>query len=737
MLAGDYDKALLEYQTSYSAAEEETTKAAALVGVGHAQLMLGNASLAIQTLSDEVNRYPNDAHSADAYYFLAQAYTSLKNNAKALEAYTSYLKLRPGVLDAYIQDLRGDIFASLGDPKSAIDAYTAAADASQLGDPTNIKLKIGQMYVALGDNEEALRSDLAVYDVTNNDYYKAQADLQAGQAYLKLNMPEQAYARYQDAVNNYPRAYDSYTALVALVNAGVTVNEYNRGLVDYYAGQYGYAEVAFDRYLSSTAEHAGAAHYFKALCLLELNQPQAAVAELDSLIQDHPKDQYWASAWDEKAYIQWGYLDQYSEAAKTMEDFVSSTPDAPEAASSLFEAARILERDNQLEPAAQIWEQVMEKYPSSDWSYRSLLLAGVTYYRLGKYDQALTDFQRVLVLGADQEEQSSGYFWIGKTRAALNKPQDAQAAWEQAAQLDPTGYYSERAREMLDGQAPFQEQVDLNLNYDLPSERKLAEGWMRITFNLPPETDFSSMGALANDPRAQRGTAYWELGLYSQARDEFESLRQDILKDPANNFRLLTQLLNMGFYRSAILSARQILDLAGMTDASTLTAPSYFNHIRFGLYFEDYVNAAAQDEGMNPLFLYSVIRQESLFEGFSTSGAGALGVMQIVPATGSEVAKNLGWPDNFTTDDLYRPMISIRLGARYLGRQQKAFENNLFMALAAYNGGPGNAQIWQQLSGNDPDLFLETVRIQETRDYIMQIFEFYNIYLRIYARNPQ
>jgi soluble lytic murein transglycosylase len=736
MLAGDYDKALAEYQTSFTSAQDEATQSAALVGMGHAQLEQGNPSLAIQTLNDEVARFPEDTHSASAYFFLGQAYELMNNHPKALEAYTSYLKMRPGVLDAYIQGLRGDIFAALDDPKSAIDAYQASADAAQLGDPTPTRLKIGQMYVAQGNYQEALRTYLAVYDATSNDYYKAQADLLSGQAYLHMDMPDQAYARYQDAVNNYPRAYDSYTALVALVNASVPVDELNRGLVDYYAGQYGYAIEAFNRYLSDTPEHDDTAHYYKGLSLALLNQPQAAIDEFDSLIKDHPNGKYWASAWDEKAYIQWTDLSLYREAATTLEDFVNKSPDDSEAPSSLYEAARILERDNLLEDAAPVWEQVMEKYPSSDWGYRSLLLAGVTYFRLGKFDQALVDFQRLLVLGADSEEQSSGYFWIGKTQAAMNNSVEAKSAWEKAAELDPTGYYSERAQEILDGQSPFQEQFDLNLNYDLTAERKLAESWMRVTFNLPITTDFSGPGALANDARMQRGTAFWELGLYDQARNEFESLRQDILNDPENNFRLLSQLLRLGFYRSAILCARQILDLAGMDDASTLTAPAYFNHIRFGLYFQDYVNATAQTEGLNPLFLYSVIRQESLFEGFSSSGAGARGVMQIMPATGSEVAKTLGWPDNFTPDDLYRPMVGIRLGARYLDRQRDAFNGDMYAALAGYNGGPGNAQAWLELSGNDPDLFLEIIRIQETRTYIMQIFEFYNIYRLIYAKNP-
>jgi len=80
-------------------------------------------------------------------------------------------------------------------------------------------------------------------------------------------------------------------------------------------------------------------------------------------------------------------------------------------------------------------------------------------------------------------------------------------------------------------------------------------------------------------------------------------------------------------------------------------------------------------------------------------------------------------------------MVSIRLGAHYLARQRDAFNGDMFAALAAYNGGPGNTSIWEGLANNDPDLFLETIRITETRTYIMQIFEFYGLYVRLYAKN--
>jgi soluble lytic murein transglycosylase len=62
-------------------------------------------------------------------------------------------------------------------------------------------------------------------------------------------------------------------------------------------------------------------------------------------------------------------------------------------------------------------------------------------------------------------------------------------------------------------------------------------------------------------------------------------------------------------------------------------------------------------------------------------------------------------------------------------------DGDLYAALAAYNGGPGNAKAWRDLSGGDPDLFLEVVRFEETRNYIRNIYEIYVIYRRLYGNN--
>ncbi len=733
---GDYARALQEFELVRSASPDANIRAAALLGIGRAHYESGNCTASIQILTELLNTYPDSYWIANAQFFLGECYRTQQRWSEAAQAYAAYLHLRPGFLDAYVQELRGDALAAAGSFSDAIQAYQAATEAPQLTDPVNTHIKIAKTYAAMGDHENAIRKLLAIYEATSNDYVKATVNLLAGQSYLAMGLPEQAYARFQDSVDNFPRSYDSHSALVALVENGIPVNELNRGLVDYFAGQYAVAIEAFNRYLKNDPQHDGTAHHYKALSLRAIGDFEAAIAEWDALIADHVGDRFYAAAYDEKAYTLWAHLNQHARAAETLRDFVGANPSDPEAPNMLYEAARIYERNNQLLEAAALWERLMNEYPSAELSYRGLFLAGVSYYRLGNLDQALLVFQRALVLASSGEDQSAALFWIGKTQQAKGDAAAAQSSWEQAAQRDPTGYYSERAREVLNGLPPLTAAPQYELNYDLKQERYLAELWLRNHFSLASETDLAGLGPLANDLRIRRGNAFYELGLYSQASAEFEAVRQDVQQDAVNTFRLLNHLLDLGFYRSAILASRQILNLAQLSDVDTFTAPDYFNHIRFGTYYKNLIVPVAQSENFHPLFLYAVIRQESMFEGHVRSSAGARGLMQIMPATGQELASELNWPPNFTPSDLYRPVVSITLGARYLARQRDYFGGDLYAALAAYNGGPGNASIWKALSGGDPDLFLEVIRIAETRTYIMQVAEFMNIYRRLYERSP-
>lgn len=106
--------------------------------------------------------------------------------------------------------------------------------------------------------------------------------------------------------------------------------------------------------------------------------------------------------------------------------------------------------------------------------------------------------------------------------------------------------------------------------------------------------------------------------------------------------------------------------------------------------------------------------------------------MQIMPDTGTEIASQLGVSANYTADDLYRPVISIQFGAHYLSRLRDYFNGDPVLTLAGYNGGPGNANIWNGLSNGDTDLFIEAIRYDETREYVKTISEIMHIYRRLY-----
>lgn len=731
---GDYDLARQHFQSAFNDTADNAVKAAALWGLGKTELADGQYESALAALHTLTNEYSASTYAARAYFLMGQAYYSLGQYQLSADAYNTYLTRVPGVLDAYVQEYRGSALNEINDYTGALNAYNAALSASRLDDGLLLQIKIAQTRAAFGDHAGALTLYDQILTNTDNEYIKAQMDYLAGQSHLALGQTEQANTRFLHTVENYPLAFESYLALVALVDAGLPVDDFQRGLVDYYADQFDVALVAFERYIKDNPVNNGSVHYYRALTFREMQRTAEAVQELDYFIKTFPDNQNWVDAWNEKAFLQWAVIGDYNGAAQTMLDYVALVPDASNAAAFLVSAGRIYERDNQLDLAAQTWERVANEYSGSEQTSTALFWAGITRYRQQDYANALALFNRNLLLATDPADQARAHFWIGKVQQQVGDAASAQAAWQKGQAIDKTEYYSQRARDVLLGRDLFESPSLVNLEPDLEKERKDAEAWVRITFNLPPETDLSGPGALAQDARFIRGTELWELGMYDEARLEFEALREAVITDPADTFRLGNHLLGVGLYRSAIFCMRHVLTLAGKdSQAESLEAPPYFSHIRYGLYYHDLILQEEQNYGWDPLFMFSVIRQESLFEGFVRSTAGARGLMQVIPATGGQIAGELGWPPGYDANDLYRPNVSIKFGSYYLAKNRDLFGGNIYAALAAYNGGPGNAGIWNNLAGNDPDLLVELIRFEETRNYIRFIYEIFGTYRMIYS----
>lgn len=728
----DWETARLEYQSALASAALPEERAAALLGIGTTHLRAGRFAEALTTLDEYLAAYPSDVSVPQAHFLRAVAFEEIDQDASALAEYDQYLALRPGVIDPYVHERAGNTLRRLGRPAEAIPRYQAALAAQPLGGPLTLQTKIGVTLLEADRYTEALAQFDSLFQTSDDASIKATMNYLAGLALEGMGEAQAAYERYLDSVIRYPEARDSYSGLLILVQAGIPVDDYLRGLVDFHSGVYEPAREAFDRAVESS--RTAAPLYYRGLTLRALGDSASARLDFAAVVSGFPEDSLRPTAWREQAITEWAYLGNYGAAVQTYLDLASAYPGTETAAQALFDAGRTAERVDDLATAVQTWSRLATEFPSTPLGYRGAFEGGVVHYRLGNWAAGRASFETALGYAGEPAQRAASLLWIGKAHAAAGNSDPAAEAWRQASQADPSGYYAIRAEELLSALEPLRSSGLFDFSTDLAAERAQAEAWLRQTFLVDgPEPLHELDEALATDPRWVRGHELWRLGLFEESRTELEALRQDLAADPEATYRLMHKLLELRLYRSAIFAARQILTLAGMDDGESLGAPVYFNRIRFGPHFGELILPEAARHGLDGLFLLSVVRQESLFEGFATSYADARGLMQVIPSTGQSIAEQIGWPPDFTEADLYRPQVSVRFGAFYLAQQRDRFEGDLYAALAAYNAGPGNALIWKELAPDDPDLFLEVIRLQQPYDYIRTISEVYAIYRRLYS----
>ena len=154
---------------------------------------------------------------------------------------------------------------------------------------------------------------------------------------------------------------------------------------------------------------------------------------------------------------------------------------------------------------------------------------------------------------------------------------------------------------------------------------------------------------------------------------------------------------------------------------------------RYPLVHKETVEKYCDLYGVDEYLVQAVIRAESFFNENAVSKKGAIGLMQIMPETGSWVAKKLNL-ENFTTEDLFDPEKNIMIGVWYISFLTDKFKGNLDNVIAAYNAGPSNVSKWLSTEDTSSDgENLIDIPFGETKKYSEKVKLAYDMYLKIYS----
>ena len=319
--------------------------------------------------------------------------------------------------------------------------------------------------------------------------------------------------------------------------------------------------------------------------------------------------------------------------------------------------------------------------------------------------------------------------WLIMSRLRHRNWQGAlQALQEQRGLADdePERWRYWRARS---SSALGQEQGAADLYRELAAERSyygfLAANRIGSPYAFNDQASAASearLKAITNQPPAKRARELLALSRLTHARREWRELLRGA--DSAKYQAAAVVARRWGWHAQAIASAaksRRFDDL----------------RLRFPVQHQRSIVTWASRRHLDPSWILAVIRQESAFMSEARSGAGAKGLMQLMPGTAREVAAKVGRSAP-TSASLANPDLNIELGTAYLSELSQRFGQSPVLASAAYNAGPGRAQRWRPRTGALPaDLWVDSVPFRETRRYLRRVLSYAMIYDYRLGRQPR
>jgi soluble lytic murein transglycosylase len=399
------------------------------------------------------------------------------------------------------------------------------------------------------------------------------------------------------------------------------------------------------------------------------------------------------------------------EAIPNLDRIIANVPNL--AAEALFDKAKILDRLGSTQSATQARQSLLNQYGNSDSAAELRWQTAQDLAKAGQYKEAWQWGEQIVKENPQSQYAPEAGFWVGKWAQELGQSAKAKQAFEYVLANYPQSYYAWRSAVYLGWDVG-----------DFTTVRQLSPLLEKVNDRLSPPAGSETLKELYLLGQDREAWTLWQVEFINRMAPSFdEQLTDGMMR------------MGVGDYLDGIYMLSNLADRSQPEDRAKYQAirqqAAYWQTLYPFPYF-DLIRDWSVKRQINPLMTISLIRQESRFMPSIRSVADAVGLMQVLPATGAWIAQKANEPPPKNLSD---PSDNIRLGTLYLDFTHDEYNNNSLLAIASYNAGPGSVADWKQrFKFDDPDVFASKIPFPETNDYISSVFGNYWNYLRLY--NP-
>jgi len=363
-------------------------------------------------------------------------------------------------------------------------------------------------------------------------------------------------------------------------------------------------------------------------------------------------------------------------------------------APALFLLADLATDDGRDPDARAGFSAVATRFPTSALAPAALFRAATISYVAGRFDVAARDFDRLVERYPRSADASAARYWAGRAREAAGDRKRATDRWREVMATDPLSYYALASARRL-GVAPWKPGQPTDSSKRFPALRQAAD----------------------------RAELLDLLGMGTEEAFEYDALGS-VGTTPDSMVGAAGVLMEHGETSRTIGLARRALAASAPRDARLF-------RLLYPLVYGEAIRAEAGAHRIDPTLVAGLIHQESGFNPRATSRAGAVGLMQVLPSVGASIAKAQRLA-SYERVLLYQPDVNVRLGMAHLDAMLRQYPRVEY-ALAAYNAGGAPVRRWRQKHGtDDPELFVERIPYDETRDYVRILLRNQAMYRTLY-----